>query len=175
MLREVGAIQARSQIGRERTTCRIVIDKTVLRKFDKNPQTSPKQMNASWVYLYIFPTFIAFWVSTRNTHIIYKDTGIVCWWLYPTRFIRILVFAKVGRTAGFSIVDFVFGWILFYTERFSEPAQNAHMNTWKPRVVTYPYTLTMFSRKRLSSYYRWLDNSPLLIISTPRWKYYCIL
>lgn len=77
-LREVQAIQARSHIGWERTTFRIVIGITVLRKFDRNPQTSPDQANASWVYLYIVPALWASWVTTRNTHIIYKDTGIVC-------------------------------------------------------------------------------------------------
>ena len=100
-----------------------------------------------------------------------KSTGIVRWRLSLIHCILTLVFATADSTARFSIVDFVFQWILVYTEWCPEPAQLARMGAWKPKMCRCRCRSTMFHWKRLGWYYRWHVDWPLPSTWTPRWKY----
>lgn len=69
-LRETGAFQLNSHIGRERTTCAPVAEETVRREFDMNPQTS---LRANAFCVYIALALCAYSMRRRNTPTTLKD------------------------------------------------------------------------------------------------------
>ena len=95
----------------------------------------------------------------------------MCWRLSRMHWILTLVFTTADRKTRFSIINFVFVWILLCTGWCPELPQHARMGAWKPKMYTFPFTSTTFQRKHLGWYYQWCVDWPLPSTWTPRWKY----
>lgn len=124
-------------------------EETVLWKFDRKMQTS---LHSSKTFLSeIVTTLCAYSMRIRHTTTEYKGYGtrIVCLRLFPRHCIWLLVLEKTDRTSRISILDFIFGWILYYAGRCYELVQNAYMGAWKSKKYICPCKSKTFSHKLL--------------------------